>query len=76
VGSMGGAVVGAWLGFHSTEDLLALITTIVGAAVGANLFLIALDIARDRSGRPRSAEARTDRGSMLSTELGAERART
>lgn len=75
VGSMGGAVVGAWLGFHSTEDLLALITTIVGAAVGANLFLIALDIARDRSGRPRSAEARTDRGSMPSTEPGVGRVR-
>ena len=76
VGAMGGAVVGAWLGFHSTEDLLALITTIVGAAVGADLVLIALDIARDRSGRPRTGEARTDRRSMLSTEPGAERART
>jgi len=41
----GGALVGAWLGFNATTGLLALITTIVGAAVGANLTLIALDIA-------------------------------
>jgi len=74
--AMGGAIVGAWLGFHSTEDLLALITTIVGAAVGANLVLIALDIAWDRSGRPPTAEARTDRGSMPSAEQGVDPART
>lgn len=36
----GGSLVGAWLGFSATAGLLALITTIVGAAVGANLALI------------------------------------
>ena len=41
-----GAFVGAWLGFHATSGLLAAITTIIGAAVGANLGLIALDAAR------------------------------
>ncbi len=49
----GGALVGAWLGFNATEGLLALITTIVGAAVGANLTLLALDIAWDRQERDR-----------------------
>jgi pimeloyl-ACP methyl ester carboxylesterase len=46
----GGALVGAWLGFNATEGLVALVTTIVGAAVGANLMLIILDISRARSG--------------------------
>ena len=50
-----GALVGAWLGFNATTGLLALVTTIVGAAAGANLTLIALDIARERSARDRSA---------------------
>jgi pimeloyl-ACP methyl ester carboxylesterase len=49
--SMGGALVGAWLGLHSSEDLLSVVTTIVGATVGANLMLIILDISRDRSDR-------------------------
>jgi pimeloyl-ACP methyl ester carboxylesterase len=51
----GGALVGAWLGFNVTEGLLALITTIVGASVGANLTLLALDIAWDRQVRDRFA---------------------
>jgi pimeloyl-ACP methyl ester carboxylesterase len=51
----GGALVGAWLGFNATEGLLALITTIVGAAVGANLTLLAFDIAWDRQVRDRFA---------------------
>ena len=46
-----GALVGAWLGFTSTTGLPALITTIIGAAVGANLALLYLDIARERSRR-------------------------
>ncbi len=50
-GAMAGALVGAWLGLHATAGLLAVITTIVGAAAGANLTLIVLDIARDRSVR-------------------------
>jgi pimeloyl-ACP methyl ester carboxylesterase len=49
----GGALVGAWLGFNVSVGLAALITTIVGAAVGANLTLLALDIAWDRQERDR-----------------------
>ena len=49
----GGALVGAWLGFHATAGLVALITAIAGAAAGANLALIALDITWDRSNRSR-----------------------
>jgi len=41
-----GALVGALLGFNATAGLMAVITTIVGAAAGANLGLIALDVAR------------------------------
>ena len=48
-GATAGALVGAWLGFPTTAGLLAVITTIVGAAVGANLTLLLLDIAQDRS---------------------------
>lgn len=53
----GGALVGAWLGFNAVEGLFAVVTTIVGAAVGANLILLALDIAWDRQARDRSAES-------------------
>ena len=53
----GGALVGAWLGFNAAEGLFALITTIVGAAVGGNLILLALDIAWDRQVRDRFVEA-------------------
>jgi RND superfamily putative drug exporter len=55
----GGALVGAWLGFHAGEGLLALITTIVGAAVGGNLTVLALDIAWDRQARDRFAATDT-----------------
>ena len=48
-GATAGALVGAWLGFHATAGLLAVVTTIVGAAVGANLTLLLLDIARGRA---------------------------
>ena len=48
-GATAGALVGAWLEFQATAGLLAVITTIVGAAVGANLTLLVLDIGRDRS---------------------------
>jgi pimeloyl-ACP methyl ester carboxylesterase len=51
----GGALVGAWLGFNVTEGLFALVTTIAGAAAGANLILLGLDIAWDRQARDRSA---------------------
>jgi pimeloyl-ACP methyl ester carboxylesterase len=53
--AVGGALVGAWLGFHATEGLLALITAIVGAAVGGNVTLLGLDIAWDRQVRERFA---------------------
>jgi hypothetical protein len=51
-----GALAGAWLGFHAAADLLALVTAIVGAAVGANLILLVLDIAWDRRVRDRFVE--------------------
>jgi pimeloyl-ACP methyl ester carboxylesterase len=53
--AVGGALVGAWLGFHATEGLLALITAIAGATVGGNLTLLGLDIAWDRQVRERFA---------------------
>jgi hypothetical protein len=46
------------LGFNATEDLAALITAIVGAVVGGNLIVLALDIAWDRQVRDRFAEAK------------------
>jgi pimeloyl-ACP methyl ester carboxylesterase len=49
VAAMGGALVSAWLGFNATAGLLALITTIVGATVGANLMLIVLGMTWERS---------------------------
>jgi pimeloyl-ACP methyl ester carboxylesterase len=48
--AMGGAFVGAWLGFNAAGDLLALVTAIVGAAVGANLAVILFDIVEARRG--------------------------
>ena len=53
----GGALAGAWLGFHATEGLLGLITAIAGAAVGGNLLLLAIDISWDRQAHDRFAEA-------------------
>ena len=50
-----GALAGAWLGFHVVEGLFALVTTIVGATVGANLTLLVLDIRWDRRARDRFA---------------------
>jgi hypothetical protein len=44
-----GAVVGATLGFHVTSGLIALITTIIGAAVVSNLSLLVLDIWTERA---------------------------
>jgi pimeloyl-ACP methyl ester carboxylesterase len=51
----GGAVIGAWLGFHSMAGLPALGTAIVGAAAGANLTVVLLDIAWDRRAHDRVA---------------------
>ena len=41
--AMAGSLVGAWLGFQAANGLAAVITTIIGAAIGANLPLIVLD---------------------------------
>ena len=50
IGAAGvGAVVGAVLGFPATSGLIALITTIIGAAVVSNLSLLALDIWTERA---------------------------
>ena len=50
-----GALVGAQLGFNATEGLLAVVTTIAGAVAGANLTLVALDVAWDSQARNRFA---------------------
>lgn len=39
-----GAFAGAWLGWHATSGLMAMPTAIVGAVLGSNLALIALDV--------------------------------
>ncbi len=44
-----GALVGAVLGYHVTGGLMALITTIIGAAVVSNLSLLVLDIWTERA---------------------------
>ena len=50
IGAAGvGAVGGAALGFHVTSGLIALITTIIGAAVVSNLSLLVLDIWTERA---------------------------
>jgi hypothetical protein len=57
VAAMGGALVAGWMGFNATAGLLALITTIAGATVGANLMLIVLDMTWERSIGSRFAAA-------------------
>ena len=50
IGAAGvGAVVGAVFGFNMTSGLIALITTIIGAAAVSNLSLIVLDIWTERA---------------------------
>jgi pimeloyl-ACP methyl ester carboxylesterase len=52
IGAAGvGALVGAVLGYHVTSGLIALITTIIGAAVVSNLSLLVLDIWSERAAR-------------------------
>jgi uncharacterized membrane protein YdfJ with MMPL/SSD domain/pimeloyl-ACP methyl ester carboxylesterase len=53
-----GALLGAWLGFNATTGLMAVVTTIVGAAVGANLTVLALDISLEQRVADRSAAAK------------------
>jgi uncharacterized membrane protein YfcA len=55
--AVGCALVGAWLGFHAAADVLAFVTAIAGAAVGANLAFILLDFAWDRQARNRFADS-------------------
>ncbi len=49
--ALGGGLVGAWLGFHTVPGLPAVLTTIAGAAAGANLTVILLGAARDHAAR-------------------------
>ena len=56
VTSVGAALAGAWLGFHAADGLLAVVTTIVGAALGANLGVLSLDLLWDRQVRDRAAD--------------------
>jgi len=53
VATAGATLLGAWLGFHASDGFLALITTIIGAAVSANLVLLTIDIGWDASRRSR-----------------------
>ena len=55
--AVAGSLIGAWLGFHVTTDLAALVTAIVGAIAGANVTLIGLDVAWARSSESRVATA-------------------
>ncbi|SFC90677.1 alpha/beta hydrolase [Streptomyces aidingensis] len=43
-----GSFAGAWLGFAAGQGLGALLTTLAGAALAANLAVLVLDILRDR----------------------------
>jgi pimeloyl-ACP methyl ester carboxylesterase len=52
--AVGGGLVGAWLGFHATTDLVALLTAIAGAIAGANVTLILLDVHRARTAESRA----------------------
>jgi pimeloyl-ACP methyl ester carboxylesterase len=49
--AVAGGLVGAYLGFHATSDLAALLTAIAGAVAGANLTVILLDMAQARAER-------------------------
>jgi pimeloyl-ACP methyl ester carboxylesterase len=53
--AVGGALAGAWLGFQAGADLLALITSIIGAIAGANLTLLTLDVLRARTAPERAS---------------------
>jgi hypothetical protein len=61
-----GALTGAWLGFHATAGLVALLTAIAGAVAGANLALIFFDISQARS--VRRVASRAERAVALPTE--------
>jgi len=59
--ALGGALVGAWLGFGVTEDLTRLFTAVVGSVAGANLLLLGLDMAWDLRVHDRFAAAEGNR---------------
>ncbi len=65
--AMSGALIGAWLGFNATSGFFVILTSIVGAAVGANLILLAIDIAWDRSNRSRFPAAGAPPAPMQAT---------
>ena len=67
-----GGLAGAWLGFHATDGLIALITAIVGAIVGANLILLALDISRGPQARDRVDETKAAEAKALTATRAAE----
>jgi pimeloyl-ACP methyl ester carboxylesterase len=69
----GGALIGAWLGFNVTSagfGLFAPLLSIVGAAVGANSTLLALDIAWDRLARDRFAATDAKEALAVSPSIG------
>ena len=47
--AVGGALIGAWLSFSAVPGLVAVIATILGAALAGNLALIVLDIVSGRN---------------------------
>ena len=49
--AIAGALLGGWLGFTAVSGMFALVTTIIGAAAGGNLALIAVSVVRERSAR-------------------------
>ena len=57
----GGAFVGAWLGFNALDGLFALVATVVGAVLGANVTLLGLDVAWDSQARDRTAPATAEK---------------
>jgi pimeloyl-ACP methyl ester carboxylesterase len=66
VAGVGGALLGAWLGFHAATDLLALVTSILGAIAVSNLALILLDVVREgRARQPVPAYKEAPGGSAL-----------
>jgi putative drug exporter of the RND superfamily len=50
--SLGGALLGAWLGFNAAAIPLGILTALLGATAGANLVLVLLDIAWARQASP------------------------
>jgi pimeloyl-ACP methyl ester carboxylesterase len=59
-----GALLGGWFGFTATSGLVALFTTIIGAAAAGNLALMVVDLWRDPSARPAAATAPSAAGPL------------